>query len=115
MPEDRGRKERERPGGAMPKNDRIKRLLPLYAQGRIYLPESLFRTDWQGREHDLVTVFIEEEYKPFPVMLHDDMLDSKSRLFDLYEGGLPFPMEVVDDDDDAPRGRRDEQGSWMGM
>lgn len=102
-------------GGAMPKNDRIKRLLPLYAQGRIYLPESLFRTDWQGREHDLVTVFIEEEYKPFPVMLHDDMLDSKSRLFDLYEGGLPFPMEVVDDDDDAPRGRRDEQGSWMGM
>ena len=80
-------------GGAMPKNDRIKRLIPYYEQGRVWLPETLYRTDYQGRAVDLVNAFIEEEYKAFPVGLHDDMLDAEARMFDLYPGDLPFPIE----------------------
>lgn len=80
-------------GGAMPKNDRIKRLLPYYAQNRIWLPRVLYYTNYQGQNVDLVHSFREEEYKPFPVLLHDDMLDAKSRVFDLYESGLDFPDE----------------------
>ncbi|CAA2139575.1 hypothetical protein [Hyphomicrobium sp. ghe19] len=78
-------------GGPMPKNDRIRRLMPYFDQGRIWLPKKLYRTDYQGVARDLITSFIEEEYKAFPVGLHDDMLDSLARVFDLYPNGLPFP------------------------
>lgn len=81
-------------GGPMPKNDRIKRLMPYYEQGRIYMPRVLYKTNYEGRALDLISAFKEEEYKPFPVGLHDDMLDAKSRIFDLYEHGLPFPIDA---------------------
>lgn len=80
-------------GGSMPKNDRIKRLMPYFDQGRIWLPQKLYRTDYQGRTVDLVTAFVEEEYKAFPVSIHDDMLDSLARIFDLHPSGLEFPQE----------------------
>lgn len=80
-------------GGPMPKPDRIKRLMPYFEQGRLWLPETLYRTDYQGRMVDLTKAFVEEEYKAFPFGLHDDMLDSKSRMLDLYPGELPFPMQ----------------------
>ncbi len=85
-------------GGSMPKNDRIKRLMPYFMQGRVWLPQVLYKTDYQGRNVDLVSAFIEEEYKAFPVGLHDDMLDSLARMFDLYDdhGGLPFPDAFSD-------------------
>lgn len=69
-------------GGKTPKNDRIKRLMPYFEQGRIFLPESLIRTDYQKIPRDLITDFIEEEYVSFPVPVHDDMLDSLARLFE---------------------------------
>lgn len=80
-------------GGSQPKNDRIKRAIPLFEGGKVYLPGKLHKTDYQGRVVDLVTAFREEEYKPFPVALHDDMFDAFSRIFDLYPGGFPFPDE----------------------
>lgn len=67
-------------GGQTAKPDRIKRLIPLFEQGRVYLPESLNYTGSDGRVHDLVNSFIQEEYKAFPVGLHDDMLDSLARI-----------------------------------
>lgn len=67
-------------GGQTSKQDRIKRLIPLFEQGRIYLPESLHITDWQGKTRDLVSDFIEEEFAAFPVGIHDDMLDALSRM-----------------------------------
>lgn len=67
-------------GGALPKNDRIKRLIPYFEQGRIILPRSLYYTDAEGKTRDLVQEFIEQEYKPFPVPVHDDMLDALARL-----------------------------------
>ena len=36
--------------------------------------------DYEGRVVDLVQVFIEEEYKAFPVGSHDDMLDTLARI-----------------------------------
>lgn len=83
-------------GGSQPKPDRIRRLIPWFESGRIWLPEKLYKTDYQGKVIDLVSAFIEEEFKPFPVALHDDMLDALARMFDLYPGGLNFPEEQVD-------------------
>ena len=67
-------------GGQTSKVDRIKRLIPLFEAGRIWLPESHSSSDWQKTTRDLVHDFIEEEYYPFPVGLHDDMLDSLARI-----------------------------------
>lgn len=67
-------------GGITSKQDRIKRLLPMFEQGRIWLPESCYVTDWQKVPVNLVHAFIEEEYMAFPVGLHDDMLDSLARI-----------------------------------
>lgn len=69
-------------GGNIPKTDRIRKLIPLFEQGRIWLPQTCFKTNYEKKTEDLVTVFIEEEYKPFPVMRHDDMLDNLARLED---------------------------------
>lgn len=99
-------------GGPMPKNDRIKRLMPYFDQGRIWLPQKLYKTDYQGRSVDLVQAFIEEEYKAFPVGLHDDMLDSLARMFDVYESGLPFPDDLGNWDFGNIG---NHQGHWMGV
>ncbi len=69
-------------GGATPKNDRIKRLIPYHEQGRFYYPRTCYKTDYQGKTEDLMQVYIEQEYKPFPVSIHDDMLDGLARLLD---------------------------------
>ena len=66
--------------GQTSKHDRIKRLVPLFEAGRIWIPESHNVTDWQRTTVDLVHSFIEEEYMAFPVGLHDDMLDALSRI-----------------------------------
>lgn len=69
-------------GGQMPKNDRIRRLIPLFEQGRIYLPMSLHYVDYQGRSSDLVRDFVDHEYSSFPVSHHDDMMDCLARITD---------------------------------
>ncbi len=69
-------------GGAMPKNDRIRRLVPVFEQGRFYLPETLPYRDLTGALRDLAGEFTDEEYLAFPVCGHDDMLDCASRVLD---------------------------------
>jgi phage terminase large subunit-like protein len=78
--------------GAMPKEDRIKRLIPLFEAGRIYLPTSHHITDYQGYTRDLVHDFIEEEYAAFPVCVHDDMFDALARIAEP-ELNLTWPAE----------------------
>ena len=68
--------------GQLPKNDRIRRLIPLFEQGRVFLPRTHYVTDYEGRTVDLVQEFVEQEYKPFPVSIHDDMLDGLARLIE---------------------------------
>jgi predicted phage terminase large subunit-like protein len=79
-------------GGTMSKPDRIKRLIPYFEQGRIWLPSSMWKTDYEGKRYDFTQCFVEDEYLAFPVCLHDDLLDALARIFDIWPGGLPFPL-----------------------
>lgn len=67
-------------GGHTNKLDRIRRLIPLFEAGRIYLPRTMHRTNYQGQVEDLMEIFINQEFKAFPVPLHDDMLDALARI-----------------------------------
>ena len=78
-------------GGSMPKNDRIRRLIPLFEQGRFYLPVTLPFVDAEGRARDFVREFVDEEYTAFPVAGHDDMLDCLARIVDPDLGAV-FPQ-----------------------
>lgn len=77
-------------GGSTKKEDRIRRLVPWFENGRMYLPHTLPYTDETGKQHDLMKVFLEQEYEAFPVGRHDDMLDALARL-DEPTLKLPFP------------------------
>lgn len=98
--------------GAMPKNDRIRRLIPKFEQNIILLPSSLPQTNYEGRIEDLVQVFLDEEYQPFPVSAHDDMLDCLSRLADT-NIFVDFPM-AYDDEDDSDDNRQQSRSSTTG-
>lgn len=69
-------------GGSMAKNDRIRRLIPIFQEHRWFLLESCFKTNYEKKTVDLIDNFIHEEYLAFPVSVHDDMLDCKARIFD---------------------------------
>lgn len=100
--------------GMTSKIDRIKRLVPLFESGLIYLPRIFQVTDYEGKLRDHVNDFIEHELVPFPVPLHDDMLDALARICDIegtnFDTGrkvdlyLTFPSknESVPYDDDEP-------------
>lgn len=81
-------------GGQTPKADRIRRLIPWFEQGRLFLPvESSFR-DTKGAIRNFTSEFVSEEYETFPVCAHDDMLDCLARLAEP-DLGVGFP-EAVD-------------------
>lgn len=79
-------------GGSTPKLDRIKRLIPIFEQGRMLFPRGRTYTDYEGKTYDLIDTFVEQEYAAFPVMEHDDMFDCLARIVD---PSLPitFPRE----------------------
>jgi predicted phage terminase large subunit-like protein len=62
-------------GGQVRKEDRIRRLIPWFQNGKLYLPNVIVQGD-----DDLVKTFLEKEYAAFPVGVHDDMFDSLARL-----------------------------------
>jgi predicted phage terminase large subunit-like protein len=78
--------------GKAGKVDRIRRLIPLFEQGRVYLPRSLNYTDYEGIVRDLVSDFVEQEYCAFPVGAHDDMMDALARIAEP-ELDLVWPRE----------------------
>ena len=69
-------------GGQTSKVDRIGRLIPVFEQGKFYMPKTLHVTNYEKVTVDLVHTFIEQEYMPFPVGVHDDMADSLARLLE---------------------------------
>jgi predicted phage terminase large subunit-like protein len=79
-------------GGSTRKEDRIRRLVPIFQKGRIWFPHQLMYTDKTGESRDLVHDFIETEYLSFPVGRHDDMMDGLARSEEP-ELSLPWPME----------------------
>ena len=97
--------------GQTPKNDRIKRLVPIFEQGNMYLPETLHYTDYEGKIVDLVNQFVQEEYKAFPVGLHDDMLDALARIAEP-DLNLVWPLEKPKPKPQQTANRN--QHSWMG-
>ena len=99
-------------GGQTSKIDRIKRLVPLFEAGRIWIPESYTITDWQKIPHNLVHDFIEEEFYPFPVGLHDDMLDSLSRICEP-ELSLIWPKDGKMLNDTPPPQYSQTATAWM--
>jgi predicted phage terminase large subunit-like protein len=82
-------------GGNVGKEDRIRALVPLFEQKRIFLPQMCIRTCHDRKTLDLTKVFVEEEYKTFPVGQHDDMLDALARIVDHGKKGIfaTFPIE----------------------
>lgn len=99
-------------GGSLRKEDRIRRLIPWFEQGRIWLPESLHRTDEIGITRDVVDDFIEQEYLPFPVSKWFDAMDALARLEDLNAMGLLTWPE------DGPPPTEDDHpvvSSWMSV
>lgn len=102
-------------GGTTPKNDRIRRLVPHFEQGKFYFPETLHYTDYEGKPTDLVQAFIEDEYVAFPVALHDDMLDSLARIAEPAnekpELSLVWPTPEAPEVHDKYRRRHEEEGS----
>lgn len=86
-------------GGSTPKVDRIRRLIPIFEQGRMWIPNTCHKTNYEKRTVDLIDAFINEEYLNFPVALHDDMLDALARILD-EDMNLIWPKRVVSRDGD---------------
>lgn len=84
--------------GKLKKEDRIRRLIPIFEQGKFYFPDTLYYTDSEGVPRDLVTTFVEEEMVSFPAGIHDDMLDSLARIAEP-ELPLVWPLSQIDQDD----------------
>lgn len=98
-------------GNKLKKEDRIRRLLPIFDEHAFYMPVSMYYTDRESVPHDLVNDFIEQEFVAFPAGIHDDMFDGLSRLTDA-EGklngeavqlSLIWPMP--DEDPNKPKDR----------
>lgn len=84
-------------GGGVEKNARIRRLIPWFEGGRMWLPVTMARETVEGKPYDAVADFVEQEYATFPVGRYDDSFDCLARLA---EPGmtLPWPSEEQDDD-----------------
>lgn len=98
-------------GGQLAKEDRIRRLIPAFEAGRIWFPETLHYTQHTKEVRDLVNDFIEEEFAPFPVGLHDDVIDDLSRIVDPMLGAQ-FPKEAATRP--VARVRAPSSSAWMG-
>ena len=98
-------------GGAMPKLDRIRRLIPWFEKKRVFLMPQLMKTNYEGKAVDLTSTFINEEYLAFPVAIHDDMLDAFARVLD---EDLPIrwprSFEGDEDEDERDQGRNQNTG-----
>ena len=81
-------------GGQMSKADRIKKLIPIFEQHRMWMPKKMPIVDYEGKEQDYISLFIDHEYMSFPVSIHDDMLDCRARILDPALGA-EFPEEQV--------------------
>lgn len=104
-------------GGQVPKNDRIRRLVPVFETHRFYLPYRLLFTTTEGKVMDFVHLMKTEEYEVFPVGAHDDIMDCEARVLeeDLY---AMFPKELAPGNNgkqefaDQPSGNKEHaQGS----
>lgn len=97
--------------GQVSKEDRIKKLIPIYEQKRFYMPKRLMFIDYEGKTQDYVNLFVEQEYSSFPVCVHDDMLDCRARILDPALGAI-FP-EIVPQGTPEPVYANGSGTGWM--
>lgn len=81
-------------GTRISKEDRIRRLIPIFREGKMVFPREHIYI-YNNKHVDLVRVFIQEELEKFPVSKHDDLLDSLSRLV---EPGLLIPKQESEEE-----------------
>jgi phage terminase large subunit-like protein len=86
-------------GGKIAKEDRINRLIPVCSSGDLYLPESLYRTTYEGKVEEQVIILIEQEFLAWPVPVHDDGMDVISRYIDFAGFDFPAPTDTEHRDD----------------
>ncbi len=98
-------------GGIKSKQERIKRLQPIFEQGRFYLPQSRFYTNYEKKTVELIDIFLNEEYDAFPVSVHDDMLDCIARIVDEDLGAI-WPRIFVEDTDKYRRNTKPKGSAW---
>lgn len=96
--------------GTVSKEARIRRLVPLFERGRVYLPMHHHYTDSDHITRDMVHTFIEEELLSFPAGAHDDMLDALSRICEP-EMSLIWPTQE-DATEDRYSKRRSSGSAW---
>jgi predicted phage terminase large subunit-like protein len=68
--------------GTMGKGSRIERLVPLFSQGRLYLPQTCPYVQYDGETVDITRQFVNDEYLAHPFEVHDDTLDCLARITD---------------------------------
>jgi predicted phage terminase large subunit-like protein len=64
------------------KPDRIRRLIPIFEQGRFYIPTHCYFIDHEKRQRDLSQELRDDELLTFPVGQHDDILDTIAQILD---------------------------------
>ena len=104
-------------GGKIAKEDRIRKLVPVFENGRFYLPEVLYYTDFEGKKRDLVRDFIDQEYMGFPMATHDDMFDCIARILDK-DMSVVWPKGYEEAEETTRRDRyqiRPRRKSWMAL
>lgn len=99
--------------GSLAKPDRIRRLVPIFESGRMWLLDTLLKTDYEGRLIDLITSFVEEEYKPFPVGMHEDFFDMLARIMDEDLNATWPKIKPEEDRYSRPKTRRARAASWQ--
>lgn len=98
-------------GGQMIKEERIRRLIPIFQQNRLYFPDSLVYVDNEGRKFDLVQELI-AEFSSFPKSKFDDCSDILSRIVEP-ELNLTFPMPKQTMTSKAYTNVQPESDSWL--
>ena len=77
-------------GGNMVKEDRIRRLVPIFEQHRFFMPHKLLFVTHDGKAADFIKMLVDEEYTTFPMGSHDDGMDCIARITDETLGAV-FP------------------------
>lgn len=97
-------------GGAVPKDARIRRMIPDLQNGRWWFPASQLYTDSEGRTFDLVQEVVKSEMTAFPRARFDDMLDALSRVYE-EDLQMVFPMPEKRQRDELV-GAQEDDNDW---
>lgn len=67
----------------MQKEERIRRLIPIMEQRRVWLPSDIMVKNAKGLPENFIDDIVKEEMLLFPYAAHDDFLDAMSMIFDM--------------------------------